>query len=95
MKVVTLNYYRDNDEFWQTAVLFVITKPNNINDVSFTECLKECLKLYVSIEHLPSTIPDETLKQYAETFLNNIRFGKNSFWINDSAYLESENVKTI
>lgn len=95
MKVVTLNYYRDNDEFWQTAVLFVITKPNNINDVSFTECLKECLKLYVSIEHLPSNITDETLKQYTETFLNNIRFGKNSFCINDSAYLESENVKTI
>ena len=95
MKVVTLNYYRDNNKFWQTAVLFVITKPNNIDDFSFTECLKECLKLYVSIEHLPSNITDETLKQYAETFLKNIRFGKNSFWINDSTYLESENVKTV
>ena len=95
MKIVTLNYYRDNNKFWDRAVLFVITEPNNIDDFSFTECLKECLKLYVNIEHLPSNITDKTLTQYAKIFLKNIEFGKNSFWINDTAYLESENVKTI
>lgn len=68
MKIVTLNYYRDNNKFWDRAVLFVITKPNNIDDFSFTECLKECLKLYVSIEHLPSNITDETF----ETICRNI-----------------------
>lgn len=94
MKIVIL-YYKDREEFWQNAALFVIGKPDNIDEFAFVECLKESLKLYASIEHLSSNTTEENLKQYAKMFLNNIKTGKSDFWINDFVYLECENIKTI
>lgn len=88
MKVITLfNEYEDAPN---KTMLFAVRDMNNVDEVEFTERIKEAIKPHVSSYFSPNDI-----ETYANETLNNLKQGRYFKKFSNGVYLDIETIDVL